>query len=143
MSLSRQVIALLQCWHSRGVPLQLPPKESGKQEPFVLPFLYSLQCQFNMKLIDKYSKRVWPIHITIYIARITYVQHTSRIHIMSPWRANVASLTASAISASIIAKVSHRIGQWRGKTYNASIMQLLYYNETMMQLIMVTAKTEL
>ena len=36
---SWHLIALLQSWHSRGVPLQLPPKEFGKQEPLVLPLL--------------------------------------------------------------------------------------------------------
>ena len=27
-------MALLQFWHSLGVPLQLPPKDQGKQEPW-------------------------------------------------------------------------------------------------------------
>jgi len=34
---SGHVLTLLQGWHSRGVPLQRPPKDQGKQDPRVRP----------------------------------------------------------------------------------------------------------
>ena len=37
--LIQQFLARLQSWHSGGVPLQLPPKDWGKQEPEAWPGL--------------------------------------------------------------------------------------------------------
>ena len=37
--IDQQLIALLQSLHSRGVPVQEPPKLSGKQLPWILPDL--------------------------------------------------------------------------------------------------------